>query len=442
MTRGRITQISKGLLELSDLTSESPESRAGATNPVPKALKNNVQIVLSSMSRQDKINLPKKTRIIFPDACHHLKTPSILGSIVEWNAKKKTLKVLTWNQLGGSFPVSTKHQTLRRRNNLLVRNLTLNSIDRFFIRRKFTRVRTPIVVKSPGMEPHIKPFQVSTGAFLHTSPEFAMKKLLVQGYEKIFQVCPVFRNEPCSNTHHPEFTMLEWYRAYEPLDSIMKDTESLVRFVARATQRFRPRSSIDFRSPFLKFTVAELFKKHIHVELPSNDDLSGIQKIAAKLRVPGQIGTRWDDVFFSIWLNFIEPNFSKNRPMFVTEFPKSQAALSKLKVDRRGELVADRFELYISGQEIANAFYELTDPDLQHSRFLEDQKIRKQVYGDAFPESPIDENFISALKEGMPPSSGIALGVDRLIMVMSGENILEETLPLTSYHPVGEALPP
>lgn len=365
-----------------------------------------------------------------PKNVQHKKTPVV-----------KSVALLTPNRNRGQLNLSLRNiQNPDRQKKLRIRSATTRAIHKFFTKQDYQHVETPALVKSPGMEPHIRPFQTSSGAFLHTSPEFAMKKLLVEGFEKIYQISKTYRYEPPSHTHHPEFTMLEWYEAYKDLAGLRAQTEALVKFVAREIYKTEHKKDLPhlFKKPFLVKTVKQLFLEGTGFLLPTQDDVEKLRKIERSLKIPGKREhdqRSWDDVFFSIWLNAVEPKFPRDRGLFVTEFPESQAALSTLKQDLDKTWVANRFELYLGGVELANAFHELTDPERQLQRFIKDQKIRKLNYGTLYPESPIDEEFIEALREGLPPSSGIALGVDRLVMILAEAQTLEETLWLPAFHP-------
>ncbi len=313
-----------------------------------------------------------------------------------------------------------------------------SEIRRFFRGEGFQEVRTPLLVPSPGMEIHIHPFQLdhSKPLFLPTSPEFAMKKLLVGGMKKIFQINSSFRNEPLSQTHLPEFTLLEWYdvAGYE---AVWNQAEKLIQTVARKIHgklQFKYlNQTIDLSSPWPKYRVQELFQKNIHLNLTSNTSIEELVQCCQKFKISASNSESWDDLYFKLWLNIIEPEIQKNRPCFVYDYPESQAALAKTKKDKNGNLWARRFEVYVGGLELANAFDELLDPKVQLGRFIKDQALRKNLYGKKFPVSQIDHSFISALKEGLPDCGGIALGVDRLLMLLANIKDIRETVCLPEY---------
>lgn len=317
-------------------------------------------------------------------------------------------------------------------------------IRHFFESRGFWEARTPKLVPCPGMETHIRPFRVAsasrgsfaeTQAYLPTSPEFALKRLLVGGLEKIFELAPAFRDEPPSITHQPEFLMLEWYRAYAGESEIQADTEALIAHLATTllgkTEITYQGHRIDVSLPWPRYTVSELFLKHAGIDLTQAQTSSALafeaQRLGLNVPTPlsenqGSWPESWDDVYFSIWLNVIEPKLPVDRAFFVTRYPASQAALACLtEPDSQGVRWAKRFEAYLGGIEICNAFEELTDPDEQRARFVRDMQLRAEHYGPDFPPSPLDEDFLAALGEGLPPSGGNALGVDRLVMLFSDE---------------------
>lgn len=335
-------------------------------------------------------------------------------------------------------------QDPRRQRALSVREAVESGITRFFQERGFRKVRTPLLVRSPGMETHIRPFQAlalgqkpaSDSAYLATSPEFAMKKLLAGGYEKIFQICPAFRAEPFSRTHHPEFTLLEFYRAHVGYEAIMKDTEALVEFLAQSLSghselRYQGQT-ISVKTPWPRLRVRDLFLEHTDVDLVRCSERSDLEKQCARLKIPTDARDTWDDLYFKIWLNEVEPKLPKDRAVFVTRYPASQSALAVTDRDPDGSTWARRFEFYIGGLELGNAFEELTDAKEQRLRFETDMKLREKTYGASFPKSPIDEEFLEAVAQ-MPSAGGIAIGVDRLVMLFADEADIGFTTWLPPY---------
>lgn len=284
------------------------------------------------------------------------------------------------------------------RANLEKRASVMKTIRAFFDARDYLEVDTPIMVAKPGMEPHLDPFRAGLRdpkgdtyeGFLITSPEYAMKKLLVAGFPRIFQLVKCFRNgEDFGGLHNPEFTMLEWYRAGTDYRGIMDELEELVVSAGEAIGR-------NVLAPFERLTVSEAFRKYADMDaLALADD---------------------EPEFHLVFLNRIEPHLGKNAPTILYDYPAQMAALSKLK--ESDERFAERFELYIGGLEIANAFTELTDAAEQRWRFGEEREERLRL---GKHDHGLDEDFLSALEEGMPESGGIALGVDRLLMALLGE---------------------
>jgi len=319
----------------------------------------------------------------------------------------------------------------RRVNGVGVRRLVERGIRRFFDAEGFEEVRTPLLVPSPGHETHIHPFRVGKSAWLPTSPEFAMKKLLVGGMEKIYQICPAFRQEPFSRTHRPEFTLLEWYRAHGTLDDLMNDVESLFLRLARersgSSQIQFGETRIDVSNGWPRKTVRELFLDHANVDLCASDSLEKMRARLKELSLPLQNDENWDDLYFKVWLNCVEPEFDKSRPLFVTHFPLSQAAWARKVLDQEGNPWAERFEIFMGGLELANAYQELTDPDEQRNRIETCIANRKKIYPEGKGHPELDESFIEALKQGLPESAGIALGVDRLVMLFANEHDIDLT---------------
>lgn len=327
-----------------------------------------------------------------------------------------------------------------RLENLYIRNAVRSGIQVFFANQDFTEVETPALQECPGMEPHLFAFATdleSPGVgkrkrFLHTSPEFAMKKLLAGGMRRIYQFARVFRNKEGSSTHHPEFTMLEWYRAGVGYEKLMEDCESLLTSVLEYSRsglfRFHERSC-DPRKAWQKITVHDAFQQYAMIDLsaslenPDCPDAEILRKQAENVGVRVIPDHSWDDIFFKLFLERVERNLGIGAPTILYEYPKHMAALSKISASNPA--VAERFELYVCGLELANAFSELTDPKEQRSRFEKEQAIKQELYGFSYP---IDEDFLAALKFGYPESAGIALGFDRLVMLTAGVDSINEVL--------------
>lgn len=313
-------------------------------------------------------------------------------------------------------------------------------IREYFWQLGYEETRTPLLVRSPGMEPHIRPIEVknphsSRPVFLPTSPEFAMKKLLARGMTRIFQICSSFRDEPTSPEHHPEFSMLEFYEAHCSLELLQERVENLFLFVA---QKLHSRSSLSFRNteidlstPWPRRRVVDLFLEHVKIDLRTHQTSEDLARVCKQYAIMADASESWDDLYFKLWLNLVEPKFSQDRPLFVTHYPVSQSSLCNRVKDETGFEWANRFEVYVGQLELGNAFDELRDSAVQKKNFLKDQKIRRETYGEQYPESPIDEDFLTAI-ERMPPTSGIALGLDRICMLMLDAKSISEVLPLKS----------
>lgn len=336
---------------------------------------------------------------------------------------------------------------------LLVREYVLDAIRIFFKTRSFKEVETPLFVPSPDPEPTIELFASewktpvgSTIGRLNGSPEFMIKKLLSAGIGNCFQICKSFRSaEPPSSRHNPEFTILEWYRVDADYTDIMQDCQDLLHFMAQYVQlrknypeqspydlthleeqntniTFRDRT-FDLSLPWEKLSIPAAFEKYAHVSM---NDLLDESLLLTKAQEKGYAlsdSTSYDDAFYQIVLNEIEPHLGESVPTIFYDYPASQAALSKKKVsDPR---LAERFEFYIAGLELGNAFSELADWKEQEDRLAAQTEIRKRNGQDVWP---IDTAFIDALKQGFPRCGGIAVGVDRLVMLFSEAETIEEVL--------------
>jgi lysyl-tRNA synthetase class 2 len=256
--------------------------------------------------------------------------------------------------------------------------------------------------------------------WLHSSPEFAMKKLLAGGVHKLFQFARVFRNAEGSALHHPEFTMLEWYRAGVGYDAIMKDCAALLALTGVDELRWDGHVC-DPRAEPERLTVAEAFQRHAGVDLFAT--VGSAERLAQASGVAMHADDTWDDVFFRIMFDRIEPRLGMGRPTILCEYPIAMAALARAKPgDAR---VAERFELYVCGVELANAFGELTDPDIQRARLHADMDAKERLYGVRWP---VDPDFLAALDHGLPDCAGVALGFDRLVMLATGAAHIEDVL--------------
>lgn len=310
---------------------------------------------------------------------------------------------------------------------LVARSVAVAAIRRFFGRERFLEVDTPLMVPSPGLDLHLDAFEVGgdtqpSGApspprFLITSPEYQMKRLLAGGVPRCFQLARCFRRGELGHHHNPEFLMLEWYRAFAGVDQVMDDTERLVRLLAEevigaeSIEVGGPEGGVrvDLAAPFERLTVSEAFARHAGVRGDEAIDLA----------------TSDESRFFKLLVDLVEPALARApRPVFLTDYPAPFASLARHKPsDPR---VCERFELYLGGVEICNGFGELTDPVEQRARLEHDQKKRAET---GKPVYPIDERFLAALEEGIPPSAGNALGVDRLIALLIGADRIATVQP-------------
>jgi lysyl-tRNA synthetase class 2 len=291
---------------------------------------------------------------------------------------------------------------------LAARARVLAEIRAFFAGERFVEVQTPIRVQAPGVDAHVEAVE-SAGRYLVTSPELALKRLLVGGLPRIFELARVLRADEQGPLHEPEFTLLEWYRAFAGFEAVLADTE---RLVARVARRLRGRAELvlpsgrrlDARPPFERVSVRDAFRRY-----------AGIDDAAA-------LAAEDESRYFELLVGAVEPALEKlPRPVFLLDYPLSQAALAR--PSPRDPSVAERFELYAGGVELSNGYGELTDPVEQARRFRAERRARRAA---GRPTYPSDERFLAALREGMPPSAGNALGVDRLVMLVTGAKSIAE----------------
>jgi lysyl-tRNA synthetase class 2 len=325
-----------------------------------------------------------------------------------------------------------------RRPFLLQRGRIAVAFREWFEGQGFIEVDTAALQVSPGNETHLHAFATALigpggerrDLYLRTSPEFACKKLLAAGETRIFDFAKVFRNRERGALHQPEFTMLEWYRANEPYETLMDDCAELLRVATETagarTFTFRGRSIDPFAEPE-RITVAEAFAKFAGIDLLAtvsghDGDRDALARQAERAGVRTAADDTWGDVFSRIIVEKVDPQLGNGHATILYEYPLPQAALARAKPS--SGKVAERFELYACGVELANAFAELTDPDEQRARFQSamDEKVR--IHGEHYP---VDEDFIAALGH-MPPASGVALGFDRLVMLASRAERIEQVI--------------
>lgn len=325
-----------------------------------------------------------------------------------------------------------------RREILLTRGRIKSAIRAWFESEGFTEVETTCLQVSPGNETHLHAFRterVGTDLsrqpfYLHTSPEFAMKKLLAAGETKIFTFAPVFRNRESGPLHASEFTMLEWYRAGEPYETLWDDCAELLTIAAETVDRYdwswRDRTC-NIGGPLRVTTLDEAFARNAEIALAETYDANATNRdLLADMSEDAGIAfapdDTWSDLFSRILTERIEPNLGTPEPEILCEYPASEAALARRKPD--DPRVSERFELYVSGVELANGFGELTDAEEQRRRFEKCMDDKDRIYRERYP---IDADFLAALA-AMPPASGCALGFDRLVLLATGATRLDQVI--------------
>jgi lysyl-tRNA synthetase class 2 len=318
-----------------------------------------------------------------------------------------------------AYALDERARLAGRRAALEARSRVVRAARAWFEAEGFLEVETPARVRAPGQEIHLDALP-SGDRWLVTSPEYHMKRLLGAGFERIVQLGKAWRAGEVGPHHQPEFLIAEWYRAGAPLAAIADDCEALVRVAARAAGA--PPRALDLSGPFERTTVREVVRLHAGVELQGDETAAAL---AAKVRaaaVDVEGRTSWDDVFFQLWLDRVEPHLGRGRPTFVFDWPAPLGALARRKPD--DPRLVERFELYANGLELANAFGELTDADEQRARFVaestERARLGKTIYA-------LDEQLLATLSH-MRPTSGVALGMDRLVMLVLGAAEIREVV--------------
>jgi lysyl-tRNA synthetase class 2 len=325
-----------------------------------------------------------------------------------------------------------------RRGRLAARGHIREALRALFVDQGFTEVEAGVLQVSPGNEAHLHAFATALTTpdggrrdlYLHTTPEFACKKLLAAGEQKIFEFARVFRNRERSALHHPEFTMLEWYRANTPYASTMEDCAAILQTAARATElkewSFRGRVCDPFAKP-ARLSVSQAFADYAGIDLPATlNGASGDREALARQFRSDDISLAaddtWSDLFSKVLVARIEPKLGIGRPTVLDRYPAVEAALARPAGD--DHRFAERFELYVCGVELANGFGELTDPPEQRRRFELEMAEKQRIYGERYP---IDEDLLAALAQ-MPPASGCAVGFDRLAMLATGSARIEDVI--------------
>ena len=336
----------------------------------------------------------------------------------------------------GVRPFWSVGRYVERRGWLFTRAQVSTFIRRWFDAKGFIEVQPASLQVSPGNETHLHGFRTALilpdgsphEAFLHTSPEFAMKKLLSAGESQIFALTNVFRNRERTALHSPEFMMLEWYRAYAPLERLIEDCTAVIALAAHAAGAksfmYRGREANPFDPPE-RLTVRDAFRRYAGIDIYDSLPPTGRANTETLARQAKDSGVRvapddnWSDIFSRCLSERVEPNLGLGRPTVLHSYPASEAALAQ--VSGNDLRVAERFELYCCGVELANAFHELRDPEEQRRRFAVDMEEQRRIFGASYP---VDEDFLAALAD-MPDASGAALGFDRLIMLVTGAQRVE-----------------
>ncbi len=321
---------------------------------------------------------------------------------------------------------------------LQARGTITAAVRRWFEAQSFVEVDTGCLVASPGNEAHLSAFKTelvapdlaSAPLYLHTSPEFAAKKLLAAGEEKIVTLQHAFRNRERGALHAPEFTLLEWYRANAPYEAMMADAGALLKLAAETVDnRFVSFRGVTCnpRAEPERLSVADAFGRYAGVDLLASvtDDGTDRDRLAAMAETGGvtaRAGDTWSDIFAKVLTALVEPKLGNGRATLLTEYPAAESALAKpCAHDAR---VAERFELYCCGVELANGFGELRDAAEQRRRLEAEMDKRQDRYGERYP---LDEDFLAALA-AMPPASGCALGFDRLVMLAAGATRIDQVI--------------
>jgi len=320
--------------------------------------------------------------------------------------------------------MSNEHwQPVVNKDRLIARADLLKNIRTFFEQKGVLEVETPILSHAAGTDPNLDSITASYRAdsrqneqtlFLQTSPEFAMKRLLASGSGAIFQICKSFRNAEQGPRHNPEFTLLEWYQPEFDEFQLMDEVMELVQFLCP--------QGLYSQEKWQRLTYQNLFEKYLGINphAISKADLTFMTKAKIDIELEQASKDVWLDLLFS---HLIEPQL--HEPVFIYDYPATQAALARIEKNADGIEVARRFELVIKGMEIANGYNELTDADAQRKRFLNDQEIKREK---KLINNPLDENLLAAMESGLPSCSGVALGLDRLLMLIRGASSIDEVL--------------
>lgn len=298
---------------------------------------------------------------------------------------------------------------------LKLRATILAKIREFFLTRNVLEVETPLLYPSSATDPYIESFSTTyrnQTLYLQTSPEFPMKRMLCAGSSDIYEISKVFRKDESGKKHNPEFTLLEWYRVGFDHHQLIQDVDELLQFILQT-------------KPADKISYQQIFIDNVNLD-PFVANINELQNCAAQHNLQLPEKTDKDDLLNLLLTHLIEPNVGTEKPIFIYDYPASQAALAKIRHDTPS--VAERFEVYFQGLELANGYHELTDANEQRRRFESDNKKRQSLN---LPTVAIDEKLLSAMADlGLPDCAGVALGVDRLIMLAAGTNDIREIIAI------------
>ena len=370
-------------------------------------------------------------------ALFRTRTGEVTVAVSEWRVVTKALRPLPekWH---GLTDVEARYRQRyldlisneRSREIALARTMVLRALREFFHQRDFIEVETPVLQVEAGGAA-ARPFETHHNALnkdlsLRISLELHLKRLLVGGFEKVFEIGRVFRNEGISTRHNPEFTLLESYEAYADYEDIAGMVEELVQFVAMETlgtlQIEQPDgTSVDLEHGWQRTTYRAALKEHTGIDFVEHPELADLIAVSEAHGVQPPEGASWATVLDNLMSNLVEPKLIQ--PTFIFDYPTELSPLAKRKVDEAG--IVERFELFVLGYEVANAYSELNDPVDQRERMLE--QAQKAADGDEEAELA-DEDFVIALEHGMPPAGGLGIGVDRLVQLITGEHSIREVL--------------
>jgi lysyl-tRNA synthetase class 2 len=331
--------------------------------------------------------------------------------------------------MGEAIPLGIAEDRLSA---LKIRAKIRKAVGAWFEAQGFLEVETPARVPSPGQELHLDAIPAADGRYLITSPEYHMKRLVAAGLPRIVQFCRCWRGGERGSHHEPEFTMIEWYRAGAQLEEIATDCEAIIEVAARAagtwptvavpSGRGMQNTRLPVQAPFERLTVRGALERFAGIKLRGDESLPEMRELANAAGSALGSATSWDDIFFQIFLDKVEPQLGVRQPTFVFDWPLPLAALARQKAD--DPLTVERFELYAAGLELANAFGELCDPAEQRARFVAESELRRQQGKTVYP---LDEKLLAALAH-MPGTCGVALGFDRLVMLVTGAQSIRQVL--------------